>query len=125
MYSLSTIENFYLNKAERIDRTLTMVGCVKVKVGKTMMSTLCMFDQCSTDHWILHSIAKKLNAKILPQWRGIVKTISGSEQRELEVYQLSIRKECGNFITLQCYGCDEIAHKPAIETGRYKRLLEA
>ena len=26
MYSLSTIENFYLNKAERIDRTLTMVG---------------------------------------------------------------------------------------------------
>ena len=87
MYSLSTIENFYLNKAERIDRTLTMVGCVQVKVGKTVMSTLCMFDQCSTDHWILHSIAKKLNAKTLPKWRGIVKTISGSEQRELEVYQ--------------------------------------
>ena len=73
----------------------------------------------------MHSIAKKLNAKILPNWRGIVKTISGSEQRELEVYQLSIRKECGNFTTLQCYGCDEIAHKPAIETVRYKRLLEA
>jgi hypothetical protein len=34
MYALSVVENFYLNKAELVDRSMTMVGRVKVKVGK-------------------------------------------------------------------------------------------
>ena len=102
-----------------------MVGRVRVKHGKGVTPTHCMFDQCSTDHWVLHGLAKQLNANRLDDWHGYVKTINGVEQRKLAVYELAIRKDDGNFVTIYCYGTDETAQKPQIETLRFKRLLDA
>ena len=125
MFSLSTIECFLLNKAEKVDKTMTMVGKVSVKHGKGIIQTLCMFNQCRTDHWVLHGLAKQLNANRLDDWHGYVKTINGVEERTLAIYEVAIRKDDGNFVTLHCYGTDEIAHKLQIETLRFKRLLNA
>ena len=97
---MCTVESFYLNKAEKVDRTMTMVGKDSIEHGKGVTPTLCMFYQCSTDHWVLHGLAKQLNANRLDDWHGYVKTINGVEQRKLAVYELAIRKDDGNFITL-------------------------
>ena len=50
MFSLSTVECFLLYKAEKVDKTMSMVGKVSVKHGKGIIQILYMFDQCSTDH---------------------------------------------------------------------------
>ena len=120
-----TIECFLLNKAEKVDKTMTMVGKVSDKHGKGIIQTLCMFDQCSTDHWVLHSLAKQLKAKRLDDWYGWVKTINGAEERTLAVYEITIKKVEGNFVTILCYGTDEIPYSPQIETLRFNRLLSA
>jgi hypothetical protein len=87
-----TIECFLLNKAEKVNKTMTMVGKVSDKHGKGIIQTLCMFDQCSTDPWVPHSLAKQLKAKRLDDWYGWVKTINGAEERTLAVYEITIKK---------------------------------
>ena len=72
---------------------------------------------------VLHSLAKQLKAKRLDDWYGWVKTINGAEERTLAVYEITIKKVEGNFVTILCYGTDEIAYRPQIETMRFNRLL--
>ena len=125
VFSLTDVKSFLVNKAESHDRKHTMVGTVKVSVGGTLVPTLAIFDNCGSDHWLLHSLAAQLKAKKVSTWLGYVQTMNGRVQRSLDVYEFSVRQIDGNYIKIQAFGTDTIGQKPSIEGVRFDRLLKA
>ena len=126
MYSLSEVENYLIDQGTQfVDRQHTCVGTVHIKASGSTVKQLAIFDNCSSDHWCLNSLAKSLGAKVLPTWQGWVRTMNGRKWQKLPVYELSVKQNCGNFITLRAFGTDSIGKKPSIEKMRFDRLLKA
>jgi hypothetical protein len=124
-FSLSSVESFFLEKSSKVDMSLTMVSTVFLKNGSYDYETQAMWDQCSTDHWCTESVAKRLNAKKLPDWSGAVKTINGTESKTLARYLIKIKRDNGDYISLTCFATDVIGWKPQIESIRLTRLCKA
>ena len=82
-FELSSAESYFLEKAAKVDRSLTMVSTVLLKNGKHTYESQAMWDNCSSDHWCSHGLAKRLKAKVLSDWSGNVKTINGIEAKTL------------------------------------------
>ena len=78
VYSLSEVETYLIDQGTQfVDRQHTCVGSVHVKANGSTVKQLAIFDNCSSDHWCLNSLAKSLGAKVLPTWQGWVRTMTG------------------------------------------------
>ena len=93
-FALSSVESFFLQKSAKVDRSLTMVSTVMIKNDNHDYETQAMWDNCSSDHWCTHSVAKRLKAKKLSDWSGCVKTINGIESKTVPRYQIKITRLC-------------------------------
>ena len=123
---MNEVETYLIDQGTQfVDRLHTCVGSVHVKANGSTVKQLAIFDNCSSDHWCLNSLAKSLGAKVLPTWQGWVRTMTGRKWQKLPVYELSIKQTCGNFITLRAFGTDYVGKKPSIEKVRFNRLLKA
>ena len=125
VFSLTEVETYLIDQGEQMQRQHTCVGSVHVKCKGNTIPQLAIFDNCSTDHWCLNSLAKALGAKELPLWEGWVRTMTGRVKKKLPQYEFSIKQTDGNFAKLRAFGTDYVGSKPSIEKVRYDRLLKA
>lgn len=125
VFSMTDVEVYQVGKEMQVDRQHTCVGTVNLKVKNYSTTQLCIFDNCSSDHWVLESLAKKMGATELPCWEGFVRTMTGRQKKRLPVYQFQVKQVDGNYITIQAFGTDDIGSKPSIEKTRYNRLMKA
>ena len=123
-YGLLKSESYLLDRSASKSLVMTCVGTVYVKdnthVNKSR-PVQSMFDMCSTDSWITHELAKSVEAKVLPDWVGYLRTIRGNEKASFKAYQISVLCSDGKIVKLECLGTESIGFKPKIETCRFKR----
>ena len=125
VFSLNEVETYLIDQGGQMERQHTCVGSVHVKAKGSAIPQLAIFDNCSSDHWCLNSLAKAIGAKVLPPWEGWVRTMTGRVKKKLPMYEFTIKQTDGNYVMLRAFGTDYVGSKPSIEKMRYSRLLKA
>ena len=73
------------------------------------VQTQVMFDNCSSDCWVTQEFATKVQAKPLPDWRGVLTTINGAEHVKLPAVEIKVYNfEPKNVVKFQCLVTAEI-----------------